>query len=99
MSEVTRRAVVKATALAAGAALAVTTPVLASAAQAAAGDSEPKAEEKLKLRTAVKIWRQATFGNLAALVSFVNAQPAQGAGEVVVASVHTDGKVDALYFM
>lgn len=52
---------------------------------------------KNALSTEVKTWHSLTFGTPAQLVNFVNAAPAQGAGEIAV--TFANGQFVLFYFL
>lgn len=93
MAEISRRGAVAATLAAGVAMLGATSAVQAGIHQDAAAD------EKMKIRAAVKRWYNVGPKNtLADVVNYVNANPAQGAGEIVVLP-RTDGKFDLLIYI
>lgn len=51
----------------------------------------------LSASATTKIWRTSTFSDAASFASFLNVNPAQGAGEAF-ASTRPDGTIDGYYY-
>lgn len=53
---------------------------------------------KARLGAQQKTWHSSVFANAAAFVSFINVNPAQGAGEAFCTD-RSDGQIDGFYYL